>query len=206
MGTVSRPRLFRYSEHQWLIRALLAGEFRLVPASDYGEMLGDSARHDNELVRENSVPGEKMTITHVATGKPIRAIGDVMFRDEVGTNYFTLSFSTAWDPLLFDDFKGSNACLIVHEADEVCERIHFYAEQVLKGWAGIDGAVSYGNEHKYGPAFIKHWKYITQKEWRFAWLPPSKSDKLHPFCIRIGNIERYAEIVPRPPRKESCVG
>lgn len=207
MPTVAtaRPRLFRYSERQWLIRSLMAGEFRLVPASTYGEMFGDLARHDNELVRENSVPGERVTITHVAAGKPIRAMGDVVFRDEVGTNYFTLSFSTAWDPLLFDEFTGSNACLIVHEPDEVCERIHFYAEQFLKGWAGIDGAVVYGGEHKYGPSFVKHSKYIVQKEWRFAWMPPQKCDQLQPFCIRIGNIERYAEVVPRPSRK-NCVG
>ncbi|WP_150430881.1 hypothetical protein [Dechloromonas sp. CZR5] len=201
-----RPKLFRYSEHQWLIRSLMLGEFRLVPASYYGELLGDSARHDNELVRENAVPGEKVTITHVATGRPIKAIGDVVFRDEVGTNYYTLSFSSAFDPFLFDEFAGSNACLVIHEPEEVCERIHFYAEQFLQRWSGIDGAVAYGREHKYGPTFVKDWRYIVQKEWRFAWMPPEKADILPPFCIQIGNIERYAEIVPRPSEKVSRAG
>ena len=176
-----------------------------MPASSYGEMVGDLARHDNELVRENSIPSERVTITHVATGKPMKAVGDVVFRDEVGTNYFTLCFSTAWDPLLFDEFKGSNACLVIHEPDEVCDRIYFYAQQFLRNWASIDGAVCYGGEHNYGPMFTKHWKYTTQKEWRFAWVPPERGDQLYPFCIRIGNIERYAEIVTRPSKKLSVI-
>lgn len=202
----SRPKLFRYSEHQWLIRSLMLGEFRLVPASYYGELVGDSARYDNELVRENAAPSEKVTITHVATSQPIRTIGDVVFRDEVGTNYYTLSFSTAFDPLLFDEFAGSNACLVIHEPEEVCERIHFYAEQFLQRWSGIDGAVAYGREHKYGPTFIKDGRYVIQKEWRFAWIPPEKANTLHPFCIQIGNLERYAEIMPQPPKSVACAG
>jgi len=193
-----RPKLFRYSEYQWLIRSLRLGEFRLVPASYYGELVGDSARHDDELVREKTVPSEKVTIAHVASNRLITAIGDVVFRDEVGTNYFTLSFSTAFDPLLFDEFAGSNACLVIHEPEAVCERIHFYAKQFLQQWSGIDGLVAYGEKHKYGPSFVKDGKYIAQEEWRFAWMPPEKTDVLHPFCIQVGNIERYAEIVPRP--------
>lgn len=195
----SRPKLFRYSEHRWLVRSLMLGEFRISPASYYGELVGDSARHDDELVRETDVPGDRVTITNLTRGgAPIRPIGDVVYRDEVGTNYFTLSFSTAWDVLLFDEFNGSNACLILHEPEEVCSRIHFHADHLLHDWAGFDCAVSYGADHPCGPAFIKHWKYLAQKEWRFAWLPPKRCDRLTPFFVRIGNIERFAEIVPRP--------
>ena len=176
----------------------MAGEFRLVPASYYGELDGDVVRQDDELAREEAAPGHSLMITHVATGHPIRPIGDVVFRDEVGTNYFTLSFSTAWDPLLFKEFDRSDACLVIHDPDEVCERIHFYSEQFLKGWAGIDGAVSYDGEHGYGPSFAKHWRFMPQREWRFAWLPPEMATQLHPFCIRIGNIEKYAELLARP--------
>lgn len=203
----ARPKkLFRYSEHKWLVRSLLAGEFRLVPASLYGELANDAARQDNELVRENKVPGETVTITHVRTGRPIKAVGDVTFRDDVTTNYFTLCFSSAWDPLLFDEFSGSDACLVIHEPEEICERIHHHAGQVLGDWAGMDGSVSYGGDQGLGPVFIKHWKYITQNEWRFAWLPPKPRSELQPFFIRIGNMERYAEIVSKPVAKEERVG
>jgi hypothetical protein len=197
------PKLFRYSEHKWLVWSLLAGEFRLVPASVYGELHHDVSRHDDELVRENVVAEDKVTITHVRTGKPIHAIGDVTFRDEVGTNYFTLCFSSVWDPLLFTEFKDADACLVIHEPEEVCERIHHHAAQLLRGWSGIDGAVSYGGDHQFGATFTKHWKYIPQKEWRFAWMPPERCNELQPFCIRIGNIERHAEIVGKPVPKQA---
>ena len=209
MRTVNcdRPsKLFRYGEYKWLVRSLLAGEFRLVPASDYAELPDDMARQDNELVRENAVPGDRVTITHVRTGQPIRAIGDVTFRDEVSTNYFTLCFSSTWNPLLFDEFKGSDACLVIHEPEVVCERIHHHAAQALNRWAGIDGAVSYGGDLGFGPIFTKHRKYFAQEEWRFAWVPPEQSMTLYPFCIRIGNIERHAEIVRRPVQKKDRVG
>jgi hypothetical protein len=203
----ARPsKLFRYGEHKWLLRSLLAGEFRLVPASNYGELADDVARQDNELVRENAVPRDRVTITHLETGKPIRAIGNVTFRDEVNTNYFTLCFSSTWDPLLFNEFKGSDACLVIHDPEEVCERIHHHTAHVLKDWAGIDGPVSYGGDRGLGPIFTKHWKFITQNEWRFAWVPPEQSMVLYPICIRVGSIQRHAEIVLRPAKKEERIG
>jgi hypothetical protein len=144
------------------------------------------------------VPEHKLKIVHARTGKQIRPIGDATFRDEIGTDYFTLCFSSVWDPLLFNDFKDSDACLVIHEPEEVCERIHFEADKFLRGWAGVDGSVLYGGEHEFGPVFVKNWTYITQKEWRFAWLPPQKCQELRPLFIRIGSIERYAEILRKP--------
>lgn len=195
--TFVRPKLFRYSEYKWLFRSLMLGEFRLVPASYYGELVGDKARQDNELARERVVTSDRVTITHIASGKNIKAIGDVVFQDQVGTNYYTLCFSTTFNPQLFNEFTNSNACLILHEPDEICERIHFYSERILNGWAGIDGAVTYGGEHKYGPVFEKDERYMSQKEWRFSWIPPQKTNILQPFNIKIGNIERFAEILVR---------
>jgi hypothetical protein len=195
----TRPsKLFRYARCRWNVKSLIAGEFRLVPASEYGELKGDAARQDNELVREGTSPGGNVTVTHVATGKPIRVIGDVTYRHEVGTDYYTLCLSSAWDPPLFDEFKGSNSCLVIHNPEEFCERVHFHAEKLLKEGTGIDAAVSYLAKSQLGPAFSKHWKFLPQKEWRFAWYPPAQVEKLPVKFISIGNIEQFAEIVRRP--------
>jgi hypothetical protein len=180
------------------MKSLLAGEFRLVPASDYGELKDDTARQDNELVREQTHPGKSVTVTHVATGKHIPIIGDITYRDEIGTDYYTLCLSSAWNPLLFDEFKGSDSCLVIHNPEEFCERVHFYAEKQLKEWAGIDAAVSYFGGSRLGPAFSKPWKYLSQKEWRFAWHPPVQIEKLSVSFIHIGSVEKIAEIVMRP--------
>ena len=183
------------------MRSLLDGEFRLVPASEYGELKDDMARQDNELVREQISSGKNVTITHDVTGKRIPVIGDITYRDEIGTDYYTLCLSSSWDSLLFDEFKGSDSCLVIHHPEEFCERVHFYAERQLKDWAGIDAAISYLNRSQLGPTFSKPWKYLAQKEWRFAWLPPVQIEKLPILFIHIGSIEKIAEIVILPDAK-----
>jgi hypothetical protein len=177
---------------------LLAGEFRLVPASNYRDLEADRARQDNELIRRQTSRGEDVAITNLRTGKPIELIGDVNYRQAVGTNYYTICMSSAWDPLLFDEFKGSTACLIIHNTDEFCELVHHHVDKVLEGWAGWDAAVSYLSKSPHGPAFSKPWTYLAQKEWRFSWLPPVRTEKLEPIFVRLGNIERFAELVKRP--------
>lgn len=197
---LARPqKLYRYARCRWNIKSLLAGEFRLAPASDYESFSGDTARQDNELVREKTTPGHMATVTHVASGKPIKVIGNINYRDEVGTDYYTLCMSTAWDPLLFTEFSGSTSCLVIHNPEQFCERVHFYVEKRLENWAGIDAPVSYLQMSKLGPVFSKPWQYLAQKEWRFAWHPPIKIAKLSPLFIRIGRIDDIAEIVARPP-------
>lgn len=180
------------------MRSLLDGEFRLVPASEYGELKDDMARQDNELVREKISSGKNARITHAVTGKRIPVFGDITYRDEIGTDYYTLCLSSSWDSLLFDEFKGSDSCLVIHDPEEFCERVHFYAEKQLKDWTGIDASISYLTDSRLGPAFSKPWKYFAQKEWRFAWHPPVKIEKLPISFIHIGSIEKIAEIVIRP--------
>lgn len=192
------PKLYRYARCRWNVDSLLMGEFRLVPASYYGELENDRARQDNELVREQTSPGKDVSITHAVTGKPIPIMGDVTYRSETGTDYYTICFSSAWDPLLFDEFRGSNSCLIIHNPEEFSERVHFHVEKQFKGWTGLDAAVSYLTGSRLGPTFSKHWKYLTHKEWRFAWHPSTRIEKLPIVFIRMGSIEKYAEIVGRP--------
>jgi hypothetical protein len=133
----ARPsKLYRYAKCRWNVKSLLAGEFRLVPASAYGEIKNDLARQDNELVREQTSPGKDVTVTLIETGKRIPVIGDVSYRDEICTDYYTLCLSSTWDPLLFDEFKGSNSCLAIHDPEEFCERVYFFAKKQLTQWAG----------------------------------------------------------------------
>lgn len=196
---LTRPqKLYRYARCRWNVKSLLAGEFRLAPASEYESLSGDAARQDNELIREETTPGHMVTVTHVATGRPIKVTGDMHYRDEVGTDYYTLCMSTTWDPVLFTEFTGSSSCLVIHDPERFCERVHLHVEKRLENWAGIDAPVSYLQKSRLGPAFSKPWKYLAQKEWRFAWHPPIRIPKLFPIFIRIGRIDDIAELVSRP--------
>lgn len=196
---INRPqKLYRYARCRWNVKSLLAGEFRLAPASEYESLTGDAARQDNELVREETTPGQMATVAHVATGRPITVIGDLHYRDDVGTDYYTLCMSTAWDPVLFTEFSGATSCLVIHDPQRFCERVHIHVEKRLENWVGIDAPVLYLQKSGLGASFSKPWKYLAQKEWRFAWHPPIKIAKLSPIFIRIGRIDDIAELVSRP--------
>jgi hypothetical protein len=190
-----RPqKLYRYSSAKWLERSLELGEFRLRPATDYRDLVTDTARKDDELVRIQSTDGRHVKITQIETGKDIIPIGPITYRSELHTNYLVLFFSTIWDPRLFNEFSDTNACLVIHEVDEFCERIHAAAEVQLTGWVGIDGAATYGVRSPLGAVFSKQLKFLQQQEWRFAWLPVWSMKTLEPTVLKIGNIEALAEI------------
>ena len=196
---VTRPgRLYRYSEARWLDRSLRFGEFRLRPARDYKQLEGDHARQDDELVRVRSSPGAGVEITLVSTSEQLRPIGKVTYRSTVGTNYLMLCFSERWDASLFADFANSDACLVIHEVEEFCERLHIAVEAALPAWAGMDAKVTYGGRNPLGAVFSKPVHFIVQREWRFAWRPPSALAEIEPLMVRIGSMERIAEVVQRP--------
>ena len=188
------PKLYRYSERKWLERSLELGEFRLRPATDYKQQETDAARHDDELVRINTSPASAVSIS---ISKPI---SDVVYRSEVGTNYLTICFSKQWDEHLFNDFPGTDACLVIHEVEDFCERFHSAAELALPHWAGMDAAVVYGGKSKLGAVFSKRLQFILQHEWRFAWHPHAPVEELTPILLTIGSIADIAEIVERPAR------
>lgn len=202
-----RPsRLFRYSEQKWLHRSLYEGEFRLVPASFYGELEGDTARQDNELIRVQHSPADQVEITHVKTGQRLKPIEKITYRNEILTNYYTLCFSSAWNVALFDEFSGADSCLVIHNPEAVCERIHYYAQRFLQNWSAIDASVTYRGKSDFGAFYLKDKKYSTQNEWRFTWVPPHACQELVPFNVRIGNIEQYAELVSKLAQDENCHG
>ena len=196
---VLRPqKLFRYSEYKWLRHSLEQGDFRLTPATTYRDLQGDIARQDDELVRTSTSEGSDVTITMLRDAQNIRPIGPVTYRSEISTNYFTLCFSSVWDIELFEDFQGSDSCLVIRDVHEFSERILNAVEALLPNWAGLDGPVEYGARSALGVAFSKAEKYYPQHEWRFAWLPEKSKRGMTPLSIRIGSIEDIASVVYRP--------
>ncbi len=175
-----------------------------MPASFYGELEGDTARHYTELVPVQHSPADQVEITHLKTGKRLNPIGKVTYRNEILTNYYTLCFSSVWDATLFDEFSGADSCLVIHNTEAVCERIHYYARRFLQNWSAIDAPVTYGGKSDFGAFYLKDKKYSTQNEWRFTWVPPQAYQELVPFNVRIGSIEQYAELVSKPVQNNNC--
>jgi hypothetical protein len=172
------PKLYRYSEKKLLERSLEFGEFRLRPAAEYWQKETDAARHDDEIVRVTTSPVNSVSITLEHTGQSIKPIGNVGYRAEVWTNYLTICFSKRWDEHLFDVFPNTDACLVIHEVDDFCERMHHAAELALPQWAGMDAAVVYEGKNELGAVFSKPHNFILQHGWRFARRPRQQLEAL----------------------------
>lgn len=167
----ARPsKLYRYSQRRWLERSLTLGEFRLCPPGELNRMC-DS---------------EQILPFRSAAAQPASA-----------ASYLTLSLARDWNDDLFDEFPGTDCCLVIHNAEEFGERIHRAAEKALPNWAGIDAAISYGKPSPLGSAFSKNKDYAIEKEWLFAWRPVQPTASLHPVVIQIGSIEQIAELRTR---------
>jgi hypothetical protein len=159
------PKLYRYSERRWLQRSLTSGEFRLRPTAE-----------------------ETKTSPQILPFQPRTA-----YATQTAT-YLTLSLTKAWDEQLFDEFPGTDCCLVIHDVEEFGERIHRAVATVLPAWTGIDAAISYGVPSVLGRAFSKAKQYARENEWQFAWRPTQPMTALRPISFRIGSIEDIAEL------------
>jgi hypothetical protein len=189
-------RIYRYSTRHWLQRALELGDFQLVPASEYANQDHVSARRDQEINREIRRPDGSVRIWSQG-GIEIGPVKNFTVHASTGTDYFMLCFSTWYKDFLFDDFSGSDACLVVHNVPEFSDRIHAAVEQVLPGWIGFDGPVSYGFHSDFGAAFLKPDDYSGQREWRFVWHTPRPVSQLQYKKVYLGNLEDICELVER---------
>lgn len=194
----SPDKLYRYSQRQWLERSLSDGEFLLRPASAYKDLSGDTARQDDERVRIQTVSASELTLLNLGTGEQIHPIGNLTRLSEIHTDYVILCFSRRWDEKLFDEFQGTDACLVIHDVEEFRERLHSEVEAHLPEWHGMDGKVEYECRSQLGAVFSKSPQYANQAEWRFAWRPNSPLASVDQKIAKIGSIKGIAEIVPRP--------
>ena len=116
------------------------------------------------------------------------------FRLVPSGNCLTLSFSQAWEKSLFDLAGPADCCLVIHNTEECGERLHRAVQRTLPSWAGIDGAVEYGQRAALGAAFTKSSAEAHEREWQFAWRPMASPMSLNPVTVKIGSMENYAEL------------
>jgi len=133
---------------------------------------------------------------HVRTGKPIIPLGDVVMSSDIDSDYLVLCLATAYSDHFYQNFVGSDACLIIHEPNEFFNRLYRAIDSVIPtSWGAVDGPVSYGSSSKLGVPFTKPEKFVFQFEWRFTCMPIPPREKCEPTIVSIGSIKDIAEVV-----------
>lgn len=193
--------LFRYCERIYLNQLLKDGRLRLVLASKYASMDNDKARQDDEN-RKATLHGSSSVRITTESGEEIPVIG-VLKKTVSLENYYFFSLSGDWDRDLFNDFEGSDTCLVVRDANGFIERVKISSQIQLPGWECFFVPVHYydpyvpSSNNPIDPAMSKDFHFAYQRELRLIWLPPAM-EEFKPFhFIQIGNIEDIAFLCPK---------
>jgi hypothetical protein len=174
----ARPRspnagdvLFRYGERKWLQLLMDSGRLRMKSAREYALMEKDPARQDDERVKYSHSPGQYVTIT-MPDGQQVSPIGDLKYESS-GTDYFLYCVSMDWDPHLFEEFSGTDCCVVIKRPDEFARRLENAAKTLLPGWYFHHCPVDYFDTYERRPkeridnAMSKDFRFAYQKEYRF---------------------------------------
>lgn len=191
--------LYRYSKMQHLKDAMEDGRFHVFPALEYVKREYDAARRDNEVVHKKDVPASSVKIT-TKDGTPIAPIGDVTISTFfLPIDSYILCFSYDYDEGLYNEFQGSEACLVVRNVQEFSQRIHIAFAKAMPSYLGIDGRVTYGkHQSSLGVLFSKPKQFIFQREYRFSWIPEKPTRLLDQKFLVEGNFDDIRELIPPP--------
>lgn len=189
--------LHRYSKLKYLRDAKDNGHFFIFPALDYIKKEYDAARRDNEMVHKTVVAPDALRIT-TKNNTPIIPVGNVTISDIfLPIDSYILCFSYDYDEGLYDEFEGSEACLVIHDVKEFASRIHAAFTKAMPSHFGVDGRVTYGrHQSSLGILFSKSKRYIYQREYRFAWVPESSKHILDPRVFINDTIDDIRAVIP----------
>jgi hypothetical protein len=190
------PGVYRFSKLKWLEDSLKNGAFRLSPASSFKQIENDTARLDDECLKKHISPKSTSRVYNVTKGQNIPLLSDITFESELLTDYYILSFSTQYHNYFYDDFSGSEVCLVINDVEKFSQVFYEYADAHFPNWLVRVGSVTYGGPSHYGVPFEKTHHYIFQHEWRCVLVPKEPVSKLEHTHITLGSLEAIAEIKP----------
>jgi hypothetical protein len=186
-GSYVRPKkIFKFGEKQWIEWILEKGKIRVSPASEFKNSKFNPAVRDDEV-----------RFSYFERGS---LVGEFQVDD-----YYVFCASEVYDYRFYRDFADYDSCLVIHNAEEFCERIRRATELNLR--AAVFGVVSapviYFDPFRVEKPesaqeiwFSKHFRHSYQHEFRFVW-PPRSRLPLVPFDLDIGDIRDIAELIAR---------
>lgn len=193
-------KLYRYSKYKHNKNAYEYGQFQVSPALEYLKKEYDEARKDNEQIHQKNVSPDKVKMSSMKNGATINPIGDIIYSTILlPIDCYILCFSYDYDKNLYDEFKGSDSCLIINDVTLFAERIYTAFQKALPDYTGIDARVTYSKHLNHlGILFSKTKRHINQRECRFAWLPNNSKHLINPMQLLENDIDEIKKMLPDP--------
>jgi hypothetical protein len=201
----SSAYLLKYGSVRHLRALLTVGALRVAPASYYRDPSLNHAVRDSELefryescsAKVRRPPNNDRTIPS-SQWVEMPVIGNVRFTESLEHDYYMSCFSSRYENRLFDDFEA-NACLVIKDIRRFGESLRARMQEVLPSWTFMCRSVEYRDSYRMGTrgvniVFTKHFRYAYQAEFRFAWVPPGKTENLKPIHLELGPLRDYCEL------------
>ena len=198
IGGVKPNQLYKFGKYEHLIEMIKRGRIRIAPASYYSDPSLNKAIRDDELSIQVQKRADRIRIKNIE-GEKIPAFGSVKYKLTSNTNYFVHCFSAGYTYREFDDFEA-NACVVISEPTTLFKKMMRAARKALPDYDGFASQIKYIDPLNCEPGcvdifFAKHFKYSYQNEVRVIWLPKIPVEKIEPFFIEIGSMEKYAKLI-----------
>lgn len=203
---VEGPVFCRYGDRQWMEALQAEGALLLRPASYYSRSTLDHARRDDELNYLSYVCPHDYDLglvdARIASLYPSRSFGEILHRKP--SDHYLYSVSAGFHVRIYADFFA-DACLIIRDQVEFERRLAAAAKRALPGWHIEFGNVCYGDpfskpvvlpNHGAQIFFLKHARYMYQREFRLIALPPENlTTPLPDLPLAIGSLRDITELV-----------
>ena len=189
--------LVRYDKCEHLLPMLEFGAIRLKAASSCKGKENNEARLDDELNKDDFMPGECVKVID-PLGKDMRAAGDLSYTRSID-DYYLLCMSNDFDPALFKPFE-SDGCILVLDLKEFASRLEKATRMVLPGWKFSHFNVEYYDPYELEvgqrpyPIMSKSLNFVYQKEYRFFWVPPPGQRPQRFLDVQIGSLKDISEL------------
>lgn len=191
----------KFGKKSHLEPALRKGVIRIAPASSYDDPSLNSAQADKELEHLAVTPNEHLKVKLFgmdSTGGerelPVRA--KELFRYMMVPDFYVWCCGLDYSPRMFCDFEA-DAVLVIR--DKSAFRSRLSAAVRLPDATLSEDRIAYYDPYtirreELVPIFSKHFRYLYQNEYRFAWTLPGGSD-LTSFFVELGPLDDIAELL-----------
>ncbi len=197
----------RYGERKWIKDMQDSGSILLRAASYYSDNSLDPARRDDELNYTAYVCPHDYDLglvdPRIARLVPQRSFGEIVHRKP--SDHYLYSVTAGFHISLYADFFV-DACLVIKDQAEFERRLVAGVAKVLPGWRIDFREAWYGDPFAQSLIlpnrdteifFLKHIRYMYQREFRLVALPPKELERPLPdLPVFVGSLHDITELVP----------
>jgi len=193
----------KFGKRAHIAAAFEKGALRVAPASSYDDPSLNPAQTDKELEHNTVTPNARLMFKIYGQDKDGNALElptdpQELFRYLIVPDFYVWCCGLGYDARLFHEFEAE-AAVVITDKNAFRTRLTEAVAKVLPQGELKEGPLRYYDPYmvqreQLMPIFSKHFRYLYQNEYRFAWTIPS-NETLEPFFVDLGPLNDIAQFL-----------